>query len=53
MPANQLITASIMVAPVGLAISKVIQPEIKKTKADWEAIRTFPKGYNNVSTLYC
>jgi hypothetical protein len=33
-----------MVAPVGLAVSKVIYPETKKTKANWEAIRTFPKG---------
>jgi nucleoside permease NupC len=44
-PANHLLTASIMAAPAGLAISKVIQPEIKITQANWAAIEGFPKGY--------
>lgn len=43
-PASQLITASIMAAPSGLAIAKTIYPETKKTKANWDAIRSFPKG---------
>jgi hypothetical protein len=34
-----------MAAPGALAISKTMFPETKKTKADWTAIRTIPKGY--------
>jgi pyrimidine nucleoside transport protein len=43
-PASQLLTASIMAAPIGLAISKIIHPETRHTKANWETIRNFPKG---------
>ena len=49
-PANQLLTASIMVAPIGLAVSKVIYPERRITKAVWGAIQNFPKGSKIVYT---
>ena len=43
-PANQLIVASLMAAPAALAVSKTIFPETRKTKANWDAIRSLPKG---------
>jgi hypothetical protein len=33
-----------MAAPGALAVSKTIFPELKKTKANWDAIRNLPKG---------
>jgi nucleoside permease NupC len=36
---NHLLTASIMSAPAALSLSKVIYPETKATKANWEAIK--------------
>lgn len=38
--ADRLITASLLSAPASLAIAKTLYPETKKTKADWDAIRT-------------
>jgi nucleoside permease NupC len=43
--ANHLLTASIMSAPAALAISKVIYPETRVSKASWEQIKDSPKGY--------
>lgn len=43
-PANHLIIASLMAAPAALTISKTIHPETKKTRANWDAIRSIPKG---------
>jgi nucleoside permease NupC len=37
--ANHLLIASMMSAPAALSISKVIYPETKETKANWEAIK--------------
>ncbi|CAF0726574.1 unnamed protein product [Brachionus calyciflorus] len=43
-PANHLVIASLMAAPAALTISKTIHPETKTTKANWDAIRSLPKG---------
>jgi nucleoside permease NupC len=43
-PASQLLTASIMAAPAGLALAKVIYPETKKSLATWDSIKNFEKG---------
>ena len=42
-PANHLIIASLMSAPAALGIAKIIFPETEKSKADWKAIKNFPK----------
>ena len=34
-----------MSAPAALAIAKVMYPETEKTKADWNAIKRFPKRF--------
>jgi hypothetical protein len=34
-----------MSAPAALAVAKVLYPETKKTKADWKAIKNFPKRF--------
>ena len=44
-PANHLLVASIMSAPAALALSKIMYPETKATKANWNAIRNFPKMF--------
>lgn len=43
-PANHLIIASIMAAPGALAVSKTIYPATKKSKVDWDTIRSLPRG---------
>ncbi len=41
-----------MAAPIGLAISKIIHPETRHTKANWETIRNFLKGLENKTVSY-
>lgn len=43
-PANHLLVASVMSAPAALAMAKLMYPETKKTKANWERIRNLPKS---------
>jgi pyrimidine nucleoside transport protein len=43
-PANHLLSASIISAPAALSIGKLIFPETEKTKVDWVAIKNLPQG---------
>ena len=43
-PANHLLSASVMSAPAALAMSKLFYPETKITKAQGDAVYNMPKG---------
>ena len=43
-PANHLLSASVMSAPAALAMSKLFYPETRKSKAS-EAAYNMPKGF--------
>ena len=44
MPANHLLSASVMSAPAALAMSKLSYPETKKSKAHGDTVYNMPKG---------
>ena len=44
-PANHLLSASIMSAPAALAMAKLFWPETKKTKSKAEDVYNMKKGY--------